>query len=363
MLYTNNDTKDITTSFLCSTIKNRLIYGTYLPKEERDNSKPESYNYLQFLQNRQAPTQHFMTSLKRAPSTKDNQNYLLEYINALPFEKIIHQETSLLNSHVPLYSACSKKVYLIQTFTKQLISLAKNDISLKRPLHDITWFRNPLAKMPKNIIPDVSSYLSLYGENILDNKVSTAWNLISCNPHLFGNTLSDAMESTLDYWWDDNNVTAPSLEDIVNESFQSLNLYPKNFRKQEHLIKKLEKTVDLIQAKHGVLFQIFIPHEEVNEITYISKANGVQDETHPDALKSLLDIQYKKTDEIINYKTMQVRLLTGRFINPDHTADYRIHTYYNFSAQQNEQFHFDIACIIQELLKNCTTNVALNHED
>ena len=89
-----------------------------------------------------------------------------------------------------------KNVYLIQTFTKQLISLAKIDISSQRLLNDITWFRNPFAQVPKNIILDVSSYLSLHGENILDNKASTAWNLISCNPHLFGNTLSDTMEST-----------------------------------------------------------------------------------------------------------------------------------------------------------------------
>lgn len=59
---------------------------------------------------------------------------------------------------------------------------------------------------------------------------------------------------------------------------------------------------------------------------------------------------------------MQVRLLTGRLINPNHTADYRIHTYYNFSAQQDEQFHAAIACIIQEFLQNCTTNRSLNHE-
>ena len=104
-----------------------------------------------------------------------------EYINALPFQEILTQETKLLNSHVPLYTACSKNVYLIQAFTKQLISLAKIDTFSQRPLNDITWFRNPLAQVPKNIISDVSSYLSLYGENILDNKALTAWNLISCN--------------------------------------------------------------------------------------------------------------------------------------------------------------------------------------
>jgi hypothetical protein len=79
MLYINNDTKDITTPFLCSTITNRLIYGTYLPKEEKDSFKPTSYNYLKLLQNRQAPTQHFMTSLKSDPNTKNNQNYLNRY--------------------------------------------------------------------------------------------------------------------------------------------------------------------------------------------------------------------------------------------------------------------------------------------
>ena len=51
---------------------------------------------------------------------------------------------------------------------------------------------------------------------------------------------------------------------------------------------------------------------------------------------------------------MQVRLLTGRLINPDHEADYRINTYSNFSTHQDEKFHFAITCVIQKILKNCT---------
>lgn len=193
----------------------------------------------------------------------------------------------------------------------------------------------------------------MYGGNILDNKTTTAWNLISCNPYLFGNTLTDAMESTVDYWWDDNNVAPPNLEDIINQSLRSLNLCLKDPEKYKELVEKLQKTMDLIKADHGVLSQIFIPHEEVNNITYIAKANGIEDKEHPNALKSLIDLQYRKTQEIANYDTLQVRLLAGRLINPDHTADYRMYTYKKFSVDQDAKFHSAITCIIQELLQNC----------
>ena len=74
------------------------------------------------------------------------------------------------------------------------------------------------------------------------------------------------MESTVDYWWDDSNVAPPNLKDIVLQSLNALNLHVDDPIKHEEWIQELEKSIDFIKAKHGVLFQIFIPHEEVNPI-------------------------------------------------------------------------------------------------
>ena len=272
------------------------------------------------VENRSGPTQHFINNLK---SPNDKQ-YLQEYIEVLPMKEILSKETELLNTHVPLYTATSKATYLIHSFTKIVMSLSYIDSVTKRLPTDITWFRNPLTRLPKHIPSDSKTYLSLKDDNVLDNTEMAAWNLISCNPTLFTNTLTDAMESTVDYWWDDNNVSCPRLRDIVTESFRTLKGIDQD--KISTLIKELEKTIELLEGEHGVLHQIFIPHEEVNSTVYISKTNGIVDKEHKNSLETLLDLQYKSPDSILHYRTMQIRLLSGRFINPNLEADYRTYT-------------------------------------
>lgn len=304
------------------------------------------------IETRSGPTQHFINNLKN-PSHKE---YIQEYINVLPMKEILSKETELLNTHIPLYTATSKATYLVHSFTKIVMSLAYIDTVTKRLPTDITWFRNPLTRLPKHIPLDSRTYL-LKNDNVLDNKEMAAWNLISCNPSLFTNTLTDAMESTADYWWDDINVSCPILKDIVTESFRRLNGIDQDKISTNitTLIKELEKTIELLEGEHGVLHQIFIPHEEVNSTVYISKTNGIVDEEHTNSIETLLALQYKSPDSILNYNTMQVRLLAGRFINPNLEADYRTYTYGTFSKEQDENFQKKIRSIIINFLNQHVT--------
>lgn len=305
------------------------------------------------IETRNGPTQHFINNLKNS----NDKQYLQEYIDVLPMKEILSKEAELLNTHIPLYTATSKATYLIHSFTKIVMSLAYIDTVTKRLPTDITWFRNPLTRLPKHIPSDSRTYLSLKNDNVLDNTEMAAWNLVSCNPSLFTNTLTDAMESTVDYWWDDNNVSCPRLRDIVTESFRTLDKINQDKISTDitTLIKELEKTIELLEGEHGVLHQIFIPHEEVNSTVYISKTNGIVDKEHTNPIETLLDLQYKSPDSILNYNTMQVRLLAGRFINPNLEADYRTYTYGKFSKEQDENFQEKIRSIIINFLNQHVT--------
>ena len=52
---------------------------------------------------------------------------------------------------------------------------------------------------------------------------------------------------------------------------------------------------------------------------------------------------------------MQIRLLSGRFINPNLEADYRTYTYGTFSKEQDEKFQEEIRSIIINFLNQHVT--------
>jgi hypothetical protein len=340
------------TDFKCSGRSSHSIgYSWSQLKEDRMPFAPykkDSTDLSPKILARKSPTRCFLEGLK--PQKREK---LQCYLDILPVDKIITREEQYIDTHVPVYSAFTKSVYLVQMFTKELMSRLEKDVTLRRPVDEITWMRNPLAKSRLKEIPsNLASFRTMYPKKVIDHGLM-AWNLISCNMHLFGNTLVKSEESTVDYWWDDSNVTPPKIDDIVNESLDTLNLLkgPDGRQKRAAFIEKLKETINLLPSDHGVMHQIFIPHEDVNNIAYIAKANGIADKAHPDALASLTEIQQPdKIERVKNYGKMQVRLLAGRFINPDGTHSYPVHTYHEFSQEANEKFIRKISELTERLL-------------
>lgn len=333
-------------AFKWSDVKARHRYSPSFCAPEESTSYPMKERRII---NRVPPTLHFLNSKKE---DKEACAYLKQYQDELPMEDIIQMEKIHLDSHVPVYTAVSKPVFLIQTLSSKLVSLADLDMtsSPERLPHQITWLRNPLAKVPKSISPDAQSYLYLRDKKVLDNSEIASWNLISCNPHLFGNVFNDAMESTVDYWWDNTNVSPPSLERIVEEMFETTEL---GLVKQDNFTENLKKTLDILNSKgtedRGVIFQMFVPHEEVNRTIYISGPNGRPDEKHPDALSSLISIQHKPAESIPNYASMQLRLMAGRWMNPAVVADYRTVTHSDVSMEKMRDFDLAVENLVFEL--------------
>jgi hypothetical protein len=310
---------------------------------------PHDDSVVALGRDRLPPTQHYLQIKKT--DAKD-WAYLKQYHDQLPMEAIVGRERELLDSHVPIYTAVSKPVFLIQKFSAKFISLAELDLTPpnERLPHQISWLRNPFARTPKFICPDAPSYLYQWSRNVLDNTEMGAWNLISCNPQLFGNVLHDAQESTLDFWWDNSNIAPPSFASIMEEACENAGI---GTAKCEKSIEDLEKALTILRSdgeqERGVILQMFVPHAEVNRTVYISGPNGVPDELHPYTLSSLIGIQHRQPDAIPNYETMQVRLMAGRWMNPAIYADFRTYTYTDAPLEKMLQFDLEVERVVREL--------------
>ena len=96
--------------------------------------------------------------------------------------------------------------------------------------------------------------------------------------------------------------------------------------------------------------QIFIPHSEVNNLVYISKANGIPDSQHPDPLEALLGLQKKNGDQIPNEKSMQVRLLVSRFLDLNLETDYITYTYSTLPQDRIDECWRAVNKVVKDLI-------------
>jgi hypothetical protein len=212
--------------------------------------------------------------------------------------------------------------------------------------------RNPFETPPcKNIVADVPSLLAKTHGHIVDNTATFSWQLLSCNPHLFGNVFFNSDESTVDYFFDDKSVMTPIFSEKIH---QVLNNVSKNsdvkVKNEEDLINSLERSIELLDENRGILYQMMIPFNEVNLTTYVCQQTGVPDELHPDALQSLISLQYENPKMVDNYESMQTRILAQRWMNPTISADYRTHVYQGIDTTEAQLQKFDqtIESLVQQ---------------
>jgi hypothetical protein len=325
------------------TICSRLQGVRFQESEQKTEETPQTRDQ------RIAPTAHYLDTLSNRKRMQ-----LDCYLAELPISKIIARESEFLATHVPVYTAFHKSVFLLHAFTQSVLALIPPPAQqLPRDPRTIVWFRNPLAKIPVlNLGNTIADFFALReGRPILDNAPALAWQLIACNPLLFGNTLADEMESTADYFWNASSVSAPKVKDVVLETLNSCKLLEGQRDVRERLILDLTKALDLISGDRGVLYQLFIPHDEVNKTLYVCGKNGIPDEEQSaGALETLLTLQYKNPGEILNYTTMQVRALANRLINPNVASEFPVFYYTDVNEEQIQAFRKSVDLIVRQYL-------------
>lgn len=287
----------------------------------------------------------------------------------LPLDLILQRETDHLDSHVPVYTATSFEKLVLQDFLRELVRQAFPD---SEKLARVWWVRNPLD-LPARFARYEHIWDLIYvlqgPTRVNDNLPNQAWMLQSCNPHLFGNTLVDSEESTVDYYYDGMSVIQVKIIDLVIDFLTRMKLIDSKCASCTVSVKtwreRLKAALELAQPKEpprGVLFQVFIPHERVNQVAYISKTNrgnrnnGQPDEDNTNALETLLRIQTDGAHQVPNYSTLQVRLLVPYLMHPDN--ELRVFRYTNASEDAMRTFHATIATLVNEVLSQARGHIS-----
>ena len=161
-------------------------------------------------------------------------------------------------------------------------------------------------------------------EKALEGKID--WNvpaqLLSVNLSLFGNIGEKTRsECTFDYFAaDKRRKSAPSLSNIYKKVFKDLDI-------SDSFIPTFEALAQSITGEMGVIYQIFIPKDKVNDLVYLARDYG-KPYGSPEAMKKLFSRYTKKEKRLPEFwkllennpeavlgKPMPVSNLLNKYIN------------------------------------------------
>jgi hypothetical protein len=319
-------------------LKSRLSTIPYEKGAEIEYSSKEEIDELK-SRDRKSPTDIFFA---------DRPGYDAwgqEDLEKLPLKDVIAKEQEMLSTHVPLYHGQSLAHWANTHFINSFVQQAFSDPKLTGRF----WLRNPFdeANQKFSSVADRSKYLKDTGQEMdfskgrTDNSSNRARELLSANPSLMQNSDEDAMESTADFVYDNNNVQGPRDTGTLTSLFKQVGLAEKEKTYTQAIDSLVEKHLSIENAR-GVIYQIFVPHEEVRALGYISKKNGIPDESNPDALKTLLSMQIPSENlesELPNRRSLQARILMTRLMEPEIETGVEIIPYFDKNPKVQEGIH------------------------
>lgn len=336
---------------------------TIFPHEEEEEPRTSGTSgaterYLMSLEPSTRPPRTKKRKKKRGPIAVWQDHHALSRYD-LPVLDLINNERRYLDSHIAVYTGMRFDFLLLHYFCSELL---RELIPEEPKFADVRWLRHPFDKSPgKYRWGDIRDFLQNIGGRVNDNNEAHAWFLLACNPHLFGNTLVDEMESTVDYYYNSMGVIDIKLPEKFAAILDGAGLLPSHCpdcqKKRESAYKSLSDALEAIRPKDkpgGVLLQILVPQPIVNKTAYITRTsngtflNGTPEKDHPDCLKTLLQIRTTETRDIPHYTTLQVRLLTSRLVDPD--SGVIIYEITKPGSKITEQYRKHVATIVKDIV-------------
>lgn len=201
---------------------------------------------------------------------EENYSYKINLIGKEFFENlintIIEKELELKENYYVFYHGKQLEFLLFDELLDAL-----NKIILKKNIKDFFMLRIPDQDHKK--FKNVSDFLSYYKKNgqiydwDFDHKNQIQKLLLSVNPSLFGNNYNSG-ECTFYYFLNSQNAASPNVQNLIKDIFE--------FFKIEYLYKKYENRIsNLLQLlstydpkKTGILLQIFVPKNIIDEVAY-----------------------------------------------------------------------------------------------
>lgn len=243
-------------------------------------------------------------------------------------DTVMAKEQELSKTHYAFYHAHNRAFIILQDFMKLLheylrIIKVSDFVPLRlKNVHAVAGVNN------------AEGYLDAHSD-IDDHDEKTRSHMICVNLSLFGN--HDSLgECTFYYFISDKSISHASLSDRLKPIFS-------HYGFNESYIAQLTHLITYLESSTGNLLQIFIPHDMVDDLLYLSRPigipyqnvilNGQEYNCREKSMHSLLDYMCTNPHVIQDLNAWQARLL---FFDPLLDVDPKIKMFrYNTVSDKN----------------------------
>lgn len=286
----------------------------------------------------QTPTNSYLNAVKQgyldsyyhgwsSSGYKDTAYTKICELNAeCPVDNILKAEQDYGKDYYIFYHGQRSEFWLLQEFLKELYTLIK----IHTPLTQFEFLRSWHSAAQTY---EVNKFIDAYEPKLpKDYSDGTAiWNdttsdliknMLCVNLSIFGN-LTHGGESSFQYFMNNSNASWASIEGILGGIFD-------NFGFDKSYITQLSAQKTWLSHTNGILLQIFVPKNKVDQYVYLSKAWGTPQRQKFDAtwnptkkrhmkVSTLLEKYIKEPHTMGNFDQLQARILLGRdcMLNPD----------------------------------------------
>lgn len=264
-------------------------------------------------------------------------DYLDKYKDVIT--SVIAKEQHFAETHYVFYHAHDIQLIILQDFMRlldeylRLIKVRSDFISLR------------LKDVHKTSYKNAQEYITM-NSYIDDHDTETQSQMISVNLSLFGNHL-DKGECTFAYFLYNRSISV-CIEDRLKAIFIHYN-FPEKY------IDDLIDLAPLLNTTKGSLLQIFVPHDMVNNLLYLSKPygkpyqgiilDGIEYAHHEKSMQSLIEYMCTSPERITNLHEWQGRLL---FLDSllDMHPDIKFFRYHTVSDENMKQYQKKLRKIV-----------------
>lgn len=276
-------------------------------------------------------------------------------------DDIIAAEKEYCSDYYVFYHGQRSQFWLLQEFLKELYALIKIHSPLTQFEFLRMWHEAAHTYQVNSFIDSYEPKLPKDGQGAIWNDTipDLIKNMLCVNLSIFGN-LTYGGESSFNYFLSNSNASFNSIETILGKLFDHFGL-------NKCYIAQLKAQETWFSHKNGILLQIFVPKNKVDQYVYLSKAWGTPHRNQLDntwnpakkrhmKISTLLDKYIKEPQLMGNFAQLQARILLSQdcMLNPD--SGVKILKYSSESQDNMENYKQAIKYLAKEVFVNALEN-------
>ncbi len=242
-----------------------------------------------------------------------------------PVDAILEAESQYCNDYYVFYHGQRSQFWVFQEFLKELYTLIKIHSPLNQFEFLRVWYAAANTYQVNTFIDSQESKLPKdhQGKPFWDDTtVDLMKNMISVNLSIFGNLTYEG-ESSFEYFIENDNASDFNVENILSKIFD-------HFGFDKSYVSHLTAQKYLMSNQKGILLQIFVPKNKVDQYVYLSEAWGTPYRKKLDStwdvkknrhlkVSTLLEKYIKEPQAMGNFDQLQARILMSQdcMLNPD----------------------------------------------